>query len=207
MLVHHDPLFLRQQAGLVDDLVGDSDLADVVKDPTLSQSLAGLLVEARQPAGFDRQRADALGVTLGVRVLRLDRIGEGEDHLRAVLEPIGGEPRPQRCPQPGVELGRRRREVEDVVGAGIQRIDERVLARVGAGNDRQKPSRCGTFDATADGDAGRRSGAHVDAGEVRLGSEQSVGGGVDRVDFDDTVLAGERGVHRRAEFEIPGQQD
>jgi len=35
-----------------------------------------------------------------------------------------------------VELGRRRREVEDVVGAGIQRIDERVLSRVGAGNDR-----------------------------------------------------------------------
>src|SRR5205807_8885850 len=49
VLVHHDPLFFGQPAGLVDDLGGDPDLADVVQDAALAERLLRVLVEPRQP--------------------------------------------------------------------------------------------------------------------------------------------------------------
>src|SRR2546430_636166 len=62
VLVHHHPLLVGEPARLVEDLVGDADLADVVQHAALAERLLGVLVEPAQPAHLDAEGAHALAL-------------------------------------------------------------------------------------------------------------------------------------------------
>jgi|SRR5580704_623697 hypothetical protein len=65
-------------AGLVDDLLGDRDLADVVQKRGELEVAAGLGAEAELFGDFHGKRDDALAVLRGVAVVGLDDVPEDE---------------------------------------------------------------------------------------------------------------------------------
>ena len=81
MALHHDPLVVVERARLVEDRLGDPDLADVVHqraDLDRIEIRARVAEPLRKP---DRDVGDALGVTAGVVVLRLHRARQRRDRL------------------------------------------------------------------------------------------------------------------------------
>ena len=88
----HDGIFLvGQPARLVQHRIGDADLADVVKQRCLVQVLLLLLAEtvfARDHLGVV---SNAVGMHARARVLRVHRVGDGEDGLVAHLHLLQGQ--------------------------------------------------------------------------------------------------------------------
>src|SRR6476620_1230772 len=81
VLAHDLPLTLGERTGLVEDLVGNPDLADVVKERRGADT-ADLLAVQRQGLADPRgQVDDALRVLTRVAVALLERRGECRDHV------------------------------------------------------------------------------------------------------------------------------
>ena len=88
------PLGAGERAALLQDLVGDADLADVVEQEAVLE--AGVVEQRGVDSLGERQRVvlDALGVLSGLRILRLERVRERGDGLavgvlqRAALRPL-----------------------------------------------------------------------------------------------------------------------
>ena len=75
MIVHS---FGVELAGLVDDLLGDRDLADVVQQGAELQVAALLGAQAELVGDREREADDALAVLAGVAVVGLDYVSEYE---------------------------------------------------------------------------------------------------------------------------------
>ena len=92
MLPHHAPLVLVERAGLVQDPLGNPDLADVMEQRgDLDRVELGTVVA--EPLGeCDRDVGDALGVGAGVIVLRLHAPRERGDRLEVPLAHLRHEP-------------------------------------------------------------------------------------------------------------------
>src|SRR3954453_17397829 len=76
MLLHHPALLRRQRPRLLEDAVGDADLADVVEDEAV---LDADVVGERRLDGtrqVERVARDAVRVRAGAHVLGLERFGE-----------------------------------------------------------------------------------------------------------------------------------
>jgi hypothetical protein len=67
--------------GLVEDVVGDADLAHVVEVGALGQGAQGRRPQPQPQADADRQLGHARRVPVGVGVARLDRADEGPQGL------------------------------------------------------------------------------------------------------------------------------
>src|SRR5215207_10769978 len=81
MRAHDVPLLVRERPGLVEDRLGDADLADVVEQRA-ELDVPDLV--ARQPdyrCDLDRELRDLLSVVAGLAVLRLERVREGRERL------------------------------------------------------------------------------------------------------------------------------
>ena len=65
-------------AGLVDDLLGDRDLADVVQQRAELEVAPPLCVEPELVGDVERERDHALAVLAGVAVVCLDDVAEHE---------------------------------------------------------------------------------------------------------------------------------
>ena len=81
MLAHDLPLAVVQRPLLVEDLVGDPDLADVVQERrgTHAGDLRG--IEGERLGDLGRQVDDGLGVIAGIAVALAQRGGERRDHV------------------------------------------------------------------------------------------------------------------------------
>src|SRR4029450_10179671 len=81
MVPHDRPFFVHEGAGLSQDCLGDTDLADVVKEPRLADHVD--IGRGKPERGRDTAApgADPLGVALRVGVLRLERVGQPEERL------------------------------------------------------------------------------------------------------------------------------
>src|SRR5262249_56076770 len=78
---HVLPLRGVERAGLEQHRVADADLADVVEERRELQRLHPLLGIPALARQRERERGHAAAMALGVRVLRLDRLGEPEQRL------------------------------------------------------------------------------------------------------------------------------
>ena len=79
------PLVGVERPGLVQDRVGDADLADVVQQRDGGELGELVAVEAEARADVDREVVDGVGVLAGVAVARLERRGErAHDRARRV---------------------------------------------------------------------------------------------------------------------------
>ena len=77
MLGHPPPLVVGQRAGLVENRIGDRDLADVVEQESeLDLGRVGPRQTTR-PGDLDSIRGDPLGVLARIRIARLDRVRQG----------------------------------------------------------------------------------------------------------------------------------
>ena len=86
-MLRDDPhLVLTQFARLVEDGVGNADLADVVEQASTPEDIFFRCREPELACEGQHILGDALGVSLGVRTFRLGRAGEGEDDGLAGLE-------------------------------------------------------------------------------------------------------------------------
>ena len=81
VLLDPGPLLVGEGLGLVEDVVGDADLAHVVEVGALSQGAQGRRPQAQPQADADRQLGHARRVPVGVGVARLDRADEGPQGL------------------------------------------------------------------------------------------------------------------------------
>ena len=72
----------RQRRLLSQHFVGDADLADVVQQGAEPQRAERRVVELQRAAHLDRQRADAFGMTRGVRIARVERGRERADRAQ-----------------------------------------------------------------------------------------------------------------------------
>ena len=82
----HDLDFLSyQRRRLVEDSVGDTDLAEVVGQSAEAQDLHGVGIEADMLAKLQRGARDPAGVAGGVGVLFLQRPMQGHDHVSVGL--------------------------------------------------------------------------------------------------------------------------
>ena len=77
MLAQHDQLLVVERAGLLQDAVGDRDLAEVVQQAGEPQLLDRLVVEAQRAGDALDEPADRLRVRAGVGVLARRRRGSG----------------------------------------------------------------------------------------------------------------------------------
>jgi hypothetical protein len=73
VLAHEHPLVGGQRTGLVEDLVGDADLADVVQERDRLDLGHFARIEPESPGHRDRQRVDGVGVLARVAVAGLER--------------------------------------------------------------------------------------------------------------------------------------
>jgi hypothetical protein len=73
MLLDHLELLVGERPGLVDDRVGDGDLADVVEDAAVAQVLDRRLGESELTTDVNGQVRDRTSVVGRVAVLRLER--------------------------------------------------------------------------------------------------------------------------------------
>ena len=93
MLAHHHPLLFGELGGLSENLVGHTDLADVVEQGAPADLLDRRLVASERAGHFFGPHRDALAVTRRVVVTRVHRPGEAQDHLQIgileVLEELG----------------------------------------------------------------------------------------------------------------------
>ena len=85
MLLHHLPLLVVERARLVEDALGDPDLADVVQEGADLDRVELDAAVAEAACERDGDAGDALGVAAGVVVLRLHRAGERPDRLDVLL--------------------------------------------------------------------------------------------------------------------------
>jgi hypothetical protein len=92
--LHDHPLRVVERAGLVEDLLRDADLADVVEETAETERAQALGRELELAADLDGIVGDALGVALGVGVLRLDRVRERDQDRLGTLEIVGEALRP-----------------------------------------------------------------------------------------------------------------
>src|SRR6185436_4998070 len=69
-------LLVREAARLVEDAVGDGELADVVQQAAAAQVAQRGARQREHAADVDRDLRDALGVTRGVGRLGVDHAGE-----------------------------------------------------------------------------------------------------------------------------------
>src|SRR5204862_7329435 len=79
MRLHHGPLLGGQASGLREDLVRDTDLADVVQQSTELEPLQRALAEAELAADKQREIRDPARMGRRVLVVRLERIRKGLD--------------------------------------------------------------------------------------------------------------------------------
>src|SRR5581483_12148472 len=73
---HDLPLPVRERAGLLEDRVGDPDLADVVQEAREPELAEALRREPEPLADHRAERADGLAVVARAGVLRVDRARE-----------------------------------------------------------------------------------------------------------------------------------
>ena len=77
---------------LVEDRIGDADLADVVEDPADPEGLYVPWGQVHRPAEADREARHPFYVALGVGVLCLDGARQGEEDAldadEAVVQPL-----------------------------------------------------------------------------------------------------------------------
>ena len=172
--LHQRPLVVVQRAGLVDDRVGDHDLADVVQQRRQLDVVALALVEPQLVGDLQRQRDDAARVVAaGVLVGLLQQVAEqhrdaavGAAQLERLVEPLVALAREQRQ-----QRGERQHEQERVrVAVGGERREqaERREQRVDDPHPRERSQ------LLAAGDVEREPRAHrVDAEVDReLGAER-----------------------------------
>ena len=175
--------------------------------PALAQRFARLLVQAGEPSRLDGEGTDALGVPFGVGVLRLDGVGEREDHLGSVLQPLGGEPVAERGADAGVKLRARRRERQDVIRAVIERSHRLIFARLGERDHRQQPGAGGSLDAPADCAACGRSATQIDERHRGPRRQQRIGRGGRRIRLDQGVIRAQRRGEGFAKGEVSRGED
>ena len=91
--LHDRPLVVVERAGLVDDLVGHRDLADVVQQRAHLGLAPHVLADAELVGDLDRQLDDVLGVVAGVLVVLLEQVAQeqggaavGAAELEAALD-------------------------------------------------------------------------------------------------------------------------
>ena len=77
--IHPRPLGRAQRPGLAEDLAGNADLADVVQEGAVAESIQLGAGDAKAPADRGGEIGDLVGMVGGVGVLQLDRIGEDTD--------------------------------------------------------------------------------------------------------------------------------
>src|SRR5439155_3654704 len=124
----------------------------------------------RQPdllADVSRSLGDSMGVPLGIRVLRLDRGREREDHLVGAVQVVVKRLQPQRRADTRHELDAVDRLAHEVVGARLER--EHPVLRMVEGGDHdhgQKPAPWARFDTPADLIAVHAGHLYVEQDEV-----------------------------------------
>src|SRR6185369_6153260 len=79
VLLHHLLLVRRQPAGLVEDLLGDADLADVVEHGAIAQDAQLLLVEPEPAAHQHGEMGHPLHVAFRGGIFGFDRRRQGGD--------------------------------------------------------------------------------------------------------------------------------
>ena len=94
MLLDHLELLVGQRARLVDQRVGDRDLADVVEDPAVAEVLDRRLRQVELAPDVDGQLGDRARVVGRVAVLRLEgrgeRLGRPDHRLGELVVEVGG---------------------------------------------------------------------------------------------------------------------
>jgi hypothetical protein len=90
MALHDGHFLFRQLSLLIEDRIGDSDLADVVDDAAGLQRRELRRCRAEFSAEAYGIRGDAINVAAGVFVFAFDRAGEGVDDGFGIFEGVGG---------------------------------------------------------------------------------------------------------------------
>ncbi len=173
---HQRPLRVVQRPRLVDDRVGDDDLADVVQQRAQLGRLAHVLVDAEPLRDLHREPDDVLGVAPGVLVVLLEHVAQQQ--RRAAV----GAPELERLGDAGLALAGEDRDQRD----GRER-EQRGGRHPARGDRREQPERGEQrIDAEDDAELGERvARAHPEAqpeardGHGRLDGE--LGGERERV--------------------------
>ena len=154
--LHDRPLLVVQRAGLVDDLVGHGDLADVVQQRAHLGLAPRVLVEAHLVGDLDRQLDDVLGVVAGVLVVLLEQVaqeqrgaavGAAELEARAAIRPSRSRSKPR--------------------SSGISASTSRASGRLVGGRERRQQADRREQDVDALGHAAARASGRGSASPCR----------------------------------------
>ena len=137
MAPHDLPLVVVERPGLREDPVRDADLPDVVEEGAVGDGveLLGREPDAQRDPG--RMGGEPLAVVLRRRVLGLDRVGEGGDDGMRRFHPDEGTSEAKGAADAGEQLRPVERLADEVVGAGVEAVDD-VLRRAAAGQEEDR---------------------------------------------------------------------
>ena len=88
MRAHDDGFLRRVRPGLVEDRVGNADLADIVQRCGIVEQLAGRLVESVQASEHGRELADPAHVVRGFARARFGGAGKQVEHVELAVEQL-----------------------------------------------------------------------------------------------------------------------
>ena len=123
VLAHDPELVLGQRPGLVQDVLGDADLADVVEQRAVGHALQLAVAQAHVGGQAGRAVGQVAAVVLEAEVLGLDRVGEGDDDVVRLLHAPDDLARPIGAAQAGQQLDLLEGLGHEVVGARIEGRD------------------------------------------------------------------------------------
>jgi hypothetical protein len=147
-------------------------------------------------------------VALGVGVLGFDRVGEGEDHLAGVLEPVGRRAHAEHAADPRLQLGGVGRKADHLVGAMVVGRHRGLRRGIGEGDHRQQPGRGGALDAPAGRDAvGRAFLPKIEQHHRGLDCQEGLRGVGDAAGLDDGPSTLERFGNLGAEQIVARQEE
>ena len=197
MPLHQLVLFPRQAALFEQHPIGNGDLADVVDKAAAIKRVEIRPFEIQVLAQRDRVLGQALAMTLGARIARLDDAPQREEERLGRLQIVGETLQPHQRTDARVQLLGIDRLVEKVVGAGVEARQARLA-----------------FLLTADQHDGRQArlriplelGAHIETRDPRHHDvEQHEIGTLRLDDFERVAAVGRRQDGVVGKFEQPAQ--
>ena len=123
VLAHDAELVVRQRAGLVEDVLGDADLADVVQQGAVGDALQLAVAQAHVGSQARRAIGQVAAVVLEPEVLGLDRVGQGDHDVVRLLHAPDDLAGPKGAAQASQELDLLEGLGHEVVRAGVEGRD------------------------------------------------------------------------------------